>query len=83
LFIVAAVFAFASMYGEGAEELVEDMLILEKIIHEHEELAEGFSVICNWIFSLLSLYTSLKNKFAKIVSYVTLILPSFFILAIE
>jgi uncharacterized membrane protein len=79
LFVVAAVFAFASMStGEGAEELVEDMPgIGKKIIHEHEELAEKLALVlyATGIFSLLSLYTSVKkNKFAKIISYITLIL---------
>jgi uncharacterized membrane protein len=79
LFVVAAVFAFASMAtGEGAEELVEDLPnIGKKIIHEHEELAEKLALVlyATGIFSLLSLYTSVKNnKFAKTVSYVTLIL---------
>jgi uncharacterized membrane protein len=79
LFIVAAVFAFASMFtGEGAEELVEDMpSIGKKIIHEHEELAEKLALVlyATGIFSLLSLYTFVKkNKFAKTVSYVTLTL---------
>jgi uncharacterized membrane protein len=79
LFIVAAVFAFASMFtGKGAEELVEDMpSIGKKIIHEHEELAEKLALVlyATGIFSLLSLYTSVKkNKFAKTVSYFTLIL---------
>jgi uncharacterized membrane protein len=79
LFVVAAAFAFAGMAtGEGAEELVEDMpSIGKKIIHEHEELAEKLALVlyATGVFSLLSLYTSVKkNKFAKTVSYVTLIL---------
>lgn len=79
LFVIAAVFAIASMAtGEGAEELVEDMpSIGKKIIHEHEELAEKLAILlyATGIFSLLSLYSSVKNnKFAKTLSYLTLIL---------
>jgi len=79
LFVVGALFALASMAtGEGAEELVEDMPdIGKKIIHEHEELAEKLALVlyATGIFSLLSLYTSIKkNKFAKALSYITLIL---------
>jgi uncharacterized membrane protein len=79
LFVFAAVFAFASMAtGEGAEELVEDMpSIGKKIIHEHEELAEKLALVlyATGIFSLLSLYSSIKNnKFAEKLSFVTLIL---------
>lgn len=77
--IVAAIFAFLSMYtGEGAEEMVEDMPnIGHQIIHEHEELAEKLALLlyATGIFSALALYTSIKNnKFSKIVSYITLAL---------
>ncbi|SDW49700.1 hypothetical protein [Flavobacterium degerlachei] len=79
LFVVAAIFALASMAtGDGAEEMVEDMpSIGKKIIHEHEELAEKLTLVlyATGLFSLLSLYTSFKkNKFAKILSYSTLLL---------
>lgn len=79
LFAVSALFALASMAtGEGAEELVEDMPnIGKKIIHVHEELAEKLALVlyATGILSLLSLYTSIKkNKFAKVLSYITLIL---------
>jgi uncharacterized membrane protein len=79
LFVVGALFALASMAtGEGAEEMVEDMPSIGKqIIHEHEELAEKLALVLyvTGIFSLLSLYTSIKNnKFAKTLSYITLIL---------
>lgn len=77
--IVAAIFAFLSMStGDGAEEMVEDMPNIGKqIIHEHEELAEKLALLlyATGIFSLVSLYTSIKNhKFSKITSYITLIL---------
>jgi uncharacterized membrane protein len=79
LFIVAAVFsAFSMGTGEGAEELVEDLPNIGKqIIHEHEEIAEKFSIImyATGLFGLLSLYTSIKNhKLAKTISFITLVL---------
>jgi uncharacterized membrane protein len=79
LFVVAAIFALASMTtGDGAEEMVEDMPnIGKKIIHDHEELAEKLALVlyATGLFSILSLYTSVKkNKFAKILSYITLVL---------
>ena len=79
LFVVAAIFAFISMStGEGAEEMVEDMPNIGKqIIHEHEELAEKLALLlyATGIFSLVALYTSLKNhKFSKMASYITLVL---------
>ncbi|NRS87503.1 putative membrane protein [Flavobacterium sp. 7E] len=79
LFAVAAIFAFASMAtGEGAEEMVEDMPnIGHQIIHEHEELAEKLALLlyATAVFSLLSIYTSVKkHRFSKIASYITLFL---------
>ena len=79
LFVVAAIFAFASMAtGEGAEALVEDMPNLgHQIIHEHEELAEKLALLlyATAFFSLLSMYTDVKKyKYAKTLSVVTLLL---------
>lgn len=79
LFVVAAIFAFASMAtGEGAEELVEDMPnIGHQIIHVHEELAEKLALLlyATAFFSLLSMYTDVKKyKYAKTISVVTLLL---------
>ena len=79
IFIVTAVFAAISVVtGRGAEELVKDMPnIGHQIIHEHEELAEKFALLLYGIgvFSLLLLYTAVnKHKFAKILSFITLIL---------
>ncbi|WP_395043826.1 hypothetical protein [Flavobacterium sp.] len=77
LFIVSAIFAFASMNtGEGAEELVEDMPnIGKKIIHEHEEVAEklALSLYLLGFVSIAGLYSNTKNKFnAKLVSFIAL-----------
>ena len=79
LFLVAAIFAAFSMAtGEGAEEMVEDMPnIGHEIIHDHEELAEKLALLlyATAVFSLLSLYTSIKNNsFSKTASYITLVL---------
>lgn len=79
LFVVAAIFVFASMAtGEGAEELVEDMPnIGHQIIHEHEELAEKLALLlyATAFFSSLSMYTDVKkHKYAKTISLITLIL---------
>jgi uncharacterized membrane protein len=78
LFIVAAIFtAFSMGTGEGAEELVEDLPSVGKlIIHEHEEIAEKFAIIMyvTGLLGLFSLYISIKShKFAKTFSFITLI----------
>ncbi len=79
IFIVAAIFAFASMFtGEGAEEMVEDMpTVGKKIIHEHEEIAEKLAII-SYLLGLLSiagLYTNVKNHVrANVVSYAILVI---------
>lgn len=77
LFIVAAIFAFASMAtGEGAEELVEDMpSIGHEIIHEHEEMAEKLAIVLYLLglVSIAGLYTNSKRYAqAKLVSFLAL-----------
>lgn len=77
LFIVSALTGFLSMYtGEGAEEMVENIpTVSEKIIHEHEELAEKFAAVLYALgaVSLLTLFLQLKRySFAKIATYCTL-----------
>jgi uncharacterized membrane protein len=79
IFVVAAIFTLASMStGEGAEELVEDMPSIGKqIIHEHEELAEKLAFVMYILgaFSLLGLYTTIKNHSkAKLVSFLVLVI---------
>ncbi|MFV5690009.1 hypothetical protein ACM55M_15440 [Flavobacterium sp. ZT3R25] len=65
LFIVAALFALASMAtGEGAEEMVEDMPnIGKRIIHEHEEIAEKLAIVLYLLgaISILGLILNIKN----------------------
>jgi len=77
LFIVGAIFAFASMAtGEGAEEMVEDMpSVGHKIIHEHEEMAEKLAIVLYLLglVSIAGLYTNIKKHAqAKLVSFLAL-----------
>ncbi|WP_298396470.1 hypothetical protein [Flavobacterium sp.] len=79
LFIVGAIFAFASMYtGEGAEEMVEEMpSVGHKIIHEHEEMAEKLAVVLYilGLVSILGLYTTIKNHSkAKLVYFLAVLI---------
>ncbi|MFV8376490.1 hypothetical protein [Flavobacterium sp. LB1P71] len=78
LFIVAALFALASMAtGEGAEEMVEDMPnIGKRIIHEHEEIAEKLAIVLYLLgaISILGLVLNIKNHSkAKFISFVAAI----------
>lgn len=75
LFIVGAIFAFASMAtGEGAEEMVENMpSVGRKIIHEHEDMAEKLAIVL-YLLGLIAIagfYLNIKN-YAKacLVSYI-------------
>lgn len=77
LFIVGAIFAFASMAtGEGAEEMVEDMPSVGKhIIHEHEEMAEKLALVLYLlgVVSIGGLYLNLKNHAkANLVSFLAI-----------
>ena len=79
IFIVAALFALASMStGEGAEEMVEDMPNVGKqIIHEHEEMAEKLALVLYILggFSIIGLILNIKNHSkAKLVTYLVLII---------
>jgi uncharacterized membrane protein len=79
LLMVSAVFGFAAMStGEGAEELVEDMpSVGDKIIHNHEELAEKFILVLYITggFALLSLIANVKkHSKAKLFTWITLLL---------
>ena len=74
LFIVAALFAFASMNtGEGAEEIAEKLpSVTDQIIHEHEEAAEKLAVVLYLLgaISIVGLYLNIKkNAKANIVSF--------------
>ena len=79
LFIIAAIFGFASMYtGEGAEEAVEDFPnIGKRIIHEHEEIAEKLALLLYVLagISIVGLFLNIKNHAkAKWVSFLALII---------
>lgn len=81
LFIIAALFAVASMTtGEGAEELVEDVPnIGKRIIHEHEEVAEKLAFILYALgtVSLVGLYLNLtSNTKSRIVTYLVIVLAA-------
>lgn len=78
LFVISAIFGFASMYtGEGAEEMVEDMpSIGDRIIHEQEEMAEKLAVILYVLgaISLFGLYLNFKqHSKAKLITYLALV----------
>ena len=77
IFIFCMIMAKATMMtGEGAEEIVEELGISNKIIHEHEELAETFMKVL-YVLGLLSiagLVTNLKNHAkAALISYVVVV----------
>lgn len=78
LFIGMAIVAIpVFLTGEGAEESVENLPgVSEKIIHEHEELAEKAIIMMEilGVFSLLAfILMMLKSKFSKIVNIIVLI----------
>lgn len=77
LFIVAALFSFASMNtGEGAEEIAEKLPdVTDQIIHEHEEAAEKLALVLYFLgaISIVGLYLNVKqNAKANIVSFLAL-----------
>lgn len=79
IFIVAALFALASMStGEGAEEMVEDLPnVGDQIIHEHEEMAEKLALVLYILagFSIVGLVLNIKkHSKAKLVTYLVLII---------
>ena len=78
LFILGALFTLTAMQsGEGAEEIVEEMVgISHDVIHEHEESAETFAILA-YILGLLSataLWASWKNKsWSNYVAYLVVV----------
>ena len=78
LFVISAIFGFASMYtGEGAKEMVEDLPnVGDQIIHEHEEMAEKLAIVLYVLgtFSIAGLIlNTMKHSKAKFVTYIVLI----------
>lgn len=81
LFVVGAIFAFASMAtGEGAEEMVEEMpTVGKKIIHKHEEMAEKLALVLYLlgVVSIAGLYVNIKNRNqSKLISYVVVVIAA-------
>lgn len=79
LFVISAIFGFASMStGEGAEEMVEDLPnVGDQIIHEHEEMAEKLAIVLYILggFSIMGLIVNIINHSkAKFVTYIVLII---------
>lgn len=76
LFIIAAIFGFASMNtGEGAEEIAEKLPgVTDQLIETHEELAETFSLFLytTGLLSIISLFLTYKKMaFVKFTSLAT------------
>jgi uncharacterized membrane protein len=77
IFIVAALCAMpAAFTGDGAEDAIRHLPGVSKhLIHQHEEIADTFSVLCYVLgaLSLISLIGSWKQKsFVRILYYVLL-----------
>jgi uncharacterized membrane protein len=66
LFIVGAIFAYASMStGEGAEEIAEKLPdVTDQVIHDHEEAAEKLAIALYILggISIVGLYLNFKNN---------------------
>ncbi len=81
LFIVGAIFAFASMTtGEGAEEIAEKLpSVTDAVIHEHEEMAEKLAIVLYilGVVSIAGLVANFKKlSQAKLVSFLALIIAA-------
>lgn len=78
LFVLGALFTLAAMQsGEGAEEIVEEMVgVSHDVIHEHEESAETFAIF-SYILGLLSalaFWSSWKKKaWSNYIGYLAII----------
>ena len=76
LFIFCMIMGKVSMFsGEKAEDIVENLGISKDIIHEHEEVAEGFMKVMYvlGIASIVGLYLNAKKHSKSILmSYVVL-----------
>ena len=79
LFVISAIFGFASMYtGDGAEEMVEDLPnVGDQIIHTHEEMAEKLAIVLYVLgtFSIAGLVLNIMNHSkAKFITYIVLLI---------
>lgn len=65
IFILGSLAAIpATLTGDGAEDVVESYGIGDKIIHEHEEIAEAFAILSYVLgaFALVGLWANWKQK---------------------
>ena len=81
LFIVGAIFAFASMStGEGAEEIAEKLPdVTDQVIHDHEEAAEKLAIALYILggISIVGLYLNFKNNSkATLISFLAVIIAA-------
>lgn len=81
IFIFTGIAAFmAGWSGEGAEHTAEKITgISHDLIHEHEEAAEPFVLVCYllMLLAIIGLWANLKNKsFAKIMTWLVFITAS-------
>ncbi len=79
LFVFSAITSFFAFYtGEGAEEVVENILgISETLIHTHEEYAETFftlTLVLGGVALLAFIATLKKIKFYHFLIFLTLLL---------
>ncbi len=83
IFILGSLAAIpAILTGDGAEDVVESYGIGDKIIHEHEEIAETFAILSYVLgaFALVGLWANWKQKsFANYLA-VTVLVFSFVVL---
>ena len=81
LFIVGAIFAYASMStGEGAEEIAEKLPdVTDQVIHEHEEAAEKLAIALYILggISIVGLYLNFKNNSkATLISFLAVVIAA-------
>lgn len=78
IFIICMIMGKVSMFtGEKAEDIVENLGISHDLIHEHEELAEGFMKIMYALgaASILGLYLNRKkHSKSDLIAYLVAIL---------
>ncbi|WP_445710824.1 hypothetical protein [Flavobacterium sp.] len=81
IFIICMIMGKATMMtGDGAEEIVEELGISHSIIHEHEEIAEGFMKVLYGLglFSIVGyILNKRKHVKANYISYLVLLLALF------
>ncbi len=80
ILVISSLATFAAVYtGEGAEDMVEEIVGNEDYIHRHEETAERFALIsyAAGILALAAFVSILKNhKMGRILSVAALIVAT-------